>query len=617
VKPPRRAVNILAAAALAAIFVWFTWRDLTMFFSGDDMMNMYGAWNVNPWRLARAQFMIWLPVYRPLGGAVYRIFYAVFGFHPLPLYVFCWLMLAVNAVLAYRFFRELTGAAMLAFLALSLTLVHGNFQDLYTSAGTIYDRLWFLFTVLGIAVYARMRRKGGSVSWRDGLLVCAICVLSMDSKESGVALPVLLGCYELVFVLPGKAFRTWLREMWPLYLALAVLCAVFVFLRVDRTFELTVVSAYQPHFSPGLWLNHVGEYFSILSYRHVPFSGLTAGLVLAAMALAAGLLRSRAMIFGWLFFVITITPVALIASRPGYVLYVPELGLGLFIAGLVGAWGRAGASAYPTFAFVAITLAVTWFHLHNWPAPFDQRLSPEYRLTEQFRRNYPKMPSGSNLLFVKDEFPRDAFDLLFNLRLMYHDRSINAYRMDGPPDQQPDRKRPVTYDHVFTSDPGYYLELDNRNPDESIRLHILKDYTVGREMDIARRDHAAYVVSGVMDGDNPDPSRWTTPQTRLKFDLYPAPAVFSAKFWVPDFVAKTAARTMTVSVNGKQVGSLALSHDGMNEIAFPVPAEQITLNGYTIVDMDVANPWKDPAGIQYGVVLLRAGFEYLPHPDRP
>ena len=84
---------------LLVIFTWFTWRGMTAFYSGDDMMNMYGAWNLNPWRLGRALAMIWIPIYRPLGAVVYRIFYAVFGFHPLPLYIFCWLLLALNAVI--------------------------------------------------------------------------------------------------------------------------------------------------------------------------------------------------------------------------------------------------------------------------------------------------------------------------------------------------------------------------------------------------------------------------------------------------------------------------------------------------------------------------------------
>jgi hypothetical protein len=113
-----------------------------------------------------------------------------------------------------------------------------------------------------------------------------------------------------------------------------------------------------------------------------------------------------------------------------------------------------------------------------------------------------------------------------------------------------------------------------------------------------------------MDGDNPNPGRWTEPRAKLKFDVYPAPATFSLHFWAPDFVTKTAARTLTVSVNGKQIGSVPLAKDGMNDVAFPVTPDLIARNGFTLVDLDVSNPWKDSGGIEYGVVLLKAGFDY-------
>ena len=202
-----------------------------------------------------------------------------------------------------------------------------------------------------------------------------------------------------------------------------------------------------------------------------------------------------------------------------------------------------------------------------------------------------------------------SWDLAFSLRLLYKDPSILVHRTGGPPDQQPDPLHPIEYDHVFAEESGHYSELDRRNIAESIRLHILRDYTVGREMDAGRRDFDAYVVSGVWDGDASNPSRWTTPKAKLKFDLYPAPAFFTAKFWVPDFVAKPEVRTLSILVNGTEVASLTLDKDGMNEIRIPVPARLITANGFTIVDMNVANPYKDPAGNAYGVVLLRAGFE--------
>jgi hypothetical protein len=587
-----------ALAALLAIFTWFTWRGAAMFFSGDDMMNMYGAWTLNASRLGRSLIEIWIPVYRPLGAAVYRVFYAIFGFHPLPLYILCWLLLAANVVLAWRFLREVLPKPFAALTALSIVLVHGTFQDLYISAGTIYDRLSFLFIVLGLTIYARMKEKPGV---GDSALVCLMCILAMDSKESGIALPVLLAIYEVVFV------RRSFRSVAPLYAALTAISLIFVFLRVHRTPALTANAAYAPHASPTLWLTRIAEYFGILTYGHVSFTAVTVAAVLVVTAAIAVFLRDRAMIFGWLFFAVTVTPVALIASRPGYVLYVPELGLGIWFAGLL--W-RVGAERLPVAAFAVVTVATLWFHARNWPAPLSPADSPEFRLTEQFRREYPDLPKGAKLLFVSDAFPKPAFDLLFNLRMMYHDPTIRADRLEAPPDQQPDRKNPVTYDRVFVWESGRYLELDPRDPGESQRLHILKDYTVGRELDISRRDHAAYIVSGVMDGEGNDPSRWTTPQAKLKFDLYPAPASFSAKFWVPDFVAKTASRTLHILIDGKPLADYPLNHDGMNEPSFKVPPELITRNGYTIVDLNVENPYKDPAGTAFGVVLLRAGFVY-------
>ena len=606
----------LSLAALLAILTWFTWRGLTQYYSGDDMMNMYGAWKLNPWTLAKAQLFFWMPVYRPAGGAVYRLFYAAFGFHPEPLYVFSWLLLVVNAVLAWRWFRAISASAAVALIALSLTLVHGTFQDLYISAGTIYDRLWFLFTVLGLTLYAR-RDWRFRLSVQAQLGICLLCILSMSSKESGVALPVLLGLYELIFHFPEvrrqRALRAWLRDVAPLFATLAVISLVFVLLRVRHTPELATTPAYRPHASITLWLTRVADYLSLLTYHHVTFTIPTCALFLALLTAAAVLLRNREMIFGLAFFVVTITPVALIANRPGYVLYVPDLGLGLYFAAALGLLiGRIPLphKARDFAAFALIALAVTWFHQRNWPAPFDSEYSPERRLAEQLRRDYPKLPPQSKLLFVSDAFPKPAYDLLFTVRLLYQDDSIVVQRLDAPKDQQPDPQQPLAYDHVFVSSGSGYLELDNRDYAESVRLHILRDYAVGREMDARRRDFDAYVVAGVGEGDPGNPTRWTTPRATLKFDLYPAPARFTAKFWLPDFVAKTPGRTLSVLVNGKEIGTQPLNKEGMNELSFPVAPGQITPNGFTLVDMNVANPYKDPAGQEFGVVLLRAGFVY-------
>jgi len=605
-----------ALVLLLLIFTWFTWRGLTMFFSGDDMMNMYAAWNLNPWRLARAQVFIWMPVYRPVGGAIYWIFFALFGFHPEPLYTACWLLLVANLLLAYRWFRTLSATIPEALLALSLILVHGSFQDLYISAGTIYDRLWFLFTVLGLTAYAKRPRRSGGVpefSLVSQGTIVLLCLLSMSSKESGVALPLLCLCYEVIFYFPEVQkqglVRAWLRALAPLYSILAILSLVFIFGRVKHTPELALTPAYRPHASISVWLTRMSEYGAMLSYQHISFTAFSIGALLFAMAVLAVLLRNRVMLFGLAFFLITITPVALITARPGYVLYVPNLGLGLFFAAALAMLARRIPQG-EALAFVSVTIALTLFHARNWPAVLDTSYSPERRLTEQFRREYPTLPPGTKLLFVNDSFPKPAWDLLFNLRMLYGDKSIIVHRLEAPPDQRPDPKHPIDYDHVFVTEGGGYVELDNRNLQDSIRLHILRDYAVGRETDTGRRDFAAYVVSGVSDGEIGNPTRWTSPSAKLKFELYPAPAEFSAKFWLPDFVANSGSRTLAISVNGSEIGVLPLTHEGMNEISYPVPASLISRDGFTLVDMNVTNPYRDKSGQEFGVVLLRAGFRY-------
>lgn len=602
-------VERLAVAVLLVIFTWSTWRGLTQFYSGDDMMNMYGAWAQNPWRLTRAILLFWVPVYRPLGGGIYRLFYTVFGFHPEPLYLFCWLMLVANLVLAYRWFRIVSATVAEALIALSLILVHGSFQDLYISAGTIYDRLWFLFTVLGLTFYARWdRRFRLSIPAHFGLVL--ICILSMTSKESGVALPVLLFLYEVIFHYEDlrKAPRAWLRRLGPLFGVLGLIALISIY-RVNHTPELQMTPAYRPKLSIGLWFTRVAEYFGILAYGHLPFTAVTAAILLGLLVLAAILLRNRAMIFGLLLFIVTITPVALIAGRPGYVLYVPELGLGLALAALIGVAARRiplGEAA----ALVVVTAATTYSA--NRMEFYPTELSPERRLTEQFRRDYPTLPPTAKMLFVTDAFPRSAWDLAFNLRLLYHDQSMVVHRLEAPPDQQPDPAHPISYDHVFVVESGHYLELDNTDPKESLRLHILRDYAAGLEMDVHRRDYPGYIVSGFgASNDDPvNPILWTDPNAKMKFSLYPAQAVFSAKVWVPDFVAKPAGRSLTVLVNGKEVGVYPLTKDGMNDFAFLVAPGLITLNGFTIVEMNVSNPYKEAGGKELGVVFSRAGFRY-------
>ncbi len=610
--------EIACVAVLAAVLMCFTWRGLTMFFSSDDMMNMYKAWTTPAWKIWKAQLLPWMPISRPLGAAIYRVLYALFGFHPLPLYVLCWLLLIVNFFLAWRFFRIVAPSVFVAVVALSLTTVHGLFQDLYLNAGTIYDRLCFLFTVLAVITYAGARREKNGMSAGRVALLCLICLMAMNSKESGASVPAILFCYECIYLLPRiwqeRRWREWVRSIAPFYCLIAVIFGAFVIGRLSSASDIAGNPAYQAHFSLVFWLRNVAEYLGILVYRSVHFTDLSAASTLVAMLALAAVLRNRAMLFGWFYFVLAVMPVAFVPVRQGYVLYVPSIGLGLYVAEMIGlATQRIFRQSEPLgraqMAILAtLTLSVVWIHATHWPAPWRSADTPQWRLSDKMRREYPSLKPGARILFV-DHPAGNQYDLMFILRLLYHDRRIEVARLNGYPEVQPDRSRPLEFDHVFAEEQDTYVELDQRNVEESIRLNILQDYPPGRYFDVERGNAAGYVASGVMTSGRRGEGWWTTRSARLKFDIYPADSKLTLRFFAPQSVTSGKKRNLSVMVDGVTVGSAGLSREGMNDLVFAVPARLINASGFTIVELDVDDPYTE-GGQEYGVVLMRVSFEY-------
>jgi hypothetical protein len=593
----------ICVAALALIFMCFTWRAVTMFYTGDDMMNMYKAWTTPALKIWKAQIMPWMPLYRPLGAAVYRVSYCFFGFHPLPLYIFCWLLLIVNVFAAWRFFRVLAPSVFVALLALSLTLVHGSFQDLYLSAGTIYDRLCFLFTVLAVIVYAHARRVA---------LLCFICLMAMNSKESGAVVPAILFVYECIYHLPRvwreKKVREWIRSIAPFYCVVGVIAAAFFIGRIRGTQDLAANAAYQPHASIDFWLTNVAGYLSELSYHAIHFTPGATVVLLAAMFALAAWLRNRAMLFGWFYFLIGITPVALISARPDYVLYVPYSGLGLYAAALIGV--PALNFRAQTAILVCATALMTWIHASHWPPAWVVKDSPEWRLADKMRRDYPTLRRGATFLFADDFGAGNNYDTMFILQLLYRDPTLEVSKLHGPAEVRPDRSRPFRFDHVFTTGDDTYVELDSRNIEESIRLNILKDYTPGRTFNTEHADSIGYVVSGVRTLGQGSNGWWTMQSGRLKFDVYPADSVLTLEFFVPHTVATGKQRLLSVIVDGEKAGTVDLTKEGMHDDQFPVPARAINASGFTIVELNVDDPYRE-GDEQYGVVLREAAFDYV------
>jgi hypothetical protein len=195
----RRLKFITVIAAIAAWFFGNAWRGLTESFSGDDMMNLYHAWDFPLRHLIVANLTPFNRVYRPAGAVFYRGLYDIFGLHPMPFRIAIYGLLLLNIALIYWLAKLLSGSTEIGILAALLGAYHNRALDIYVSGGTVYDVLCFSFYVAAVCVYIRARQAGEFMGWRSSALFLALNVLALNSKEMGATLPVVLLAYELLY----------------------------------------------------------------------------------------------------------------------------------------------------------------------------------------------------------------------------------------------------------------------------------------------------------------------------------------------------------------------------------------------------------------------------------
>lgn len=128
---------------------------------------------------------------------------------------------------------------------------------------------------------------------------------------------------------------------------------------------------------------------------------------------------------------------------------------------------------------------MTVWHRRHWSLPWPIDSSREYRLTYQFKHDFPVLPKGARLLFVKDGYPPELYDILLTLRLLYGDKGLVVQRTDALAAQKPDFVKLNNYDHVFVRSDDQFVGLDNKDVASSIKLNIPNDYEAGRSMIIA------------------------------------------------------------------------------------------------------------------------------------
>lgn len=636
----RNLLPVLAGLFIACFFLFFTWRGLLVYYTGDDLMNLYGYWSKPLSALVKGNIFFWTPYYRPFCGIIYRSLFAIFGFNPYPEYVVFFGAMLGNLLLAYRLFKRLGGSAEIGAIATLLYCFHGKLDYLYYNGGSMYDVFCFLFYASALLIYLRARSEGRFLSaWETvGFLVCLVC--SINSKEMGVTLPVMVLVYELLFHTPDfrslRALIRWCFREGRMAL-LGGLC-VLIYLPAKLGADgIAQDVAYVPRYTLARWLEDTGNYLGDLLYRNnsalplgiTPLTPLQVAAFYATLIVIALWMRSRVVWFGLLFFAITALPVSFIPARLGFVLYIPLAGLALYAAvclvrfkdslcRLIGdALDRPivpSGVITSVVLFLVTALVMGAIDYRYWQQAPDPKYSSFKNTVADFSQLYPSLPHGSRLLFVRSPFDPN-WDLVFVLRMYYHDPDIFITDLNGPPAQRIPLNRLPRYDHIFDYLDGHYIELDNTDAALSVQLHLLKvanpDYAFGENMTIGKPGASQYIVKGVLVGDPKSDGFWTLDEPEFKFLLSSVQHhVFREHFFLPRETLKdTGPLIVDYYVNGHLLDQARFPKDGDVIYQHEVPVDWLKTGAITTVQMRVHNPYIAPRDhARLGVLLRSAGF---------
>ncbi len=451
---------------------------LGCYFDWDDVGNIdYHYYQRPPSEALERSVLFFLPYRRPVGGCLYLSLYALFGTaDALPYYATGLLIFAANTALFFWLLLRLTGSIPLATLAGAIASLHGALREIWYNFGTVYDQLAFGLMLVSFHLY--MSHFGKERRKRRALLGAALVVyiLAIGGKEMAVTLPALLLAWEWIYARNGR--RRSARLLSP-FLRLLPFFAVAIAAAIGRTRSNPFESPlFVYHFDETIFAN-LADYVGRLTYgAFVPAIWQLLTLFVAMLA-AALLLRSRHMLFGWIWFLAALSPVLPLPRTSGFFLYIPMAGLGLYLGALLAELGgriwKAATDDRPAIrrfrvaaaaAGVLLCLAglVKLHHArvlhdvtHTFLIPGEARRNFEH----DFFARYPSFKDGAALLFLRD--PYNDWALHQAIHLYYRKPQTGLEVWAGPNrdlEAFSHRVKVVPEYHVFDYIDGKLVEVD-------------------------------------------------------------------------------------------------------------------------------------------------------------
>src|SRR5579883_1533154 len=438
-------------ALAGGVVVWLlvqTWQGLFTGFSPDDIMNMYWAWTEPLGRLIVANFFPFASnSYRPLGAVIYRVSFAIFGLRPFPLRILIYILLLVNAWLVFRLARRLTGSREIAALAAFLMSYHHELGDVYTNTGTIFDVVGCTFYALTLLYYANVRARGRVVGWHYVVLYLLVAA-TLNSKEIGASLPVVLLAYDWIYFKPLAKWRTLARwaalDLAPIWMAAAV-TALSIARKISQGSHFAGNPDYSLRLSVAQCFDTTGKYLGELMWQRQPLPPAAVIAVFGALITIAVIARRKHIWFCVAFVLIGPLPVNFIVSRSLFAIYVVLMPWSILAAALLvetrdwlyaRIWKRPVLPPdtwEPERVFLFLAGALMLWNVGGNDAPIGWNVArPSNSLVHASIRGLRNMrlkPSSEDkILLLDDRFTKDDWIPVLLLRMNYRNPQLSIDR---------------------------------------------------------------------------------------------------------------------------------------------------------------------------------------------
>jgi hypothetical protein len=301
---------------------------------------------------------------------------------------------------------------------------HAWLVDLYYSSGTLYELLCFAFYFAAFGYYLAIRGTGARLTLRQWAVFLALYVCALDSKELAVTLPLAVACYEWTWHGPKWDFRGSVLT--------ALLTIPYVIGKLTGPESLTANPAYRPAISAARYMHTFHLYLNVLFYQDHFFRDANEILLMTAMLALALWQRSRPLLFAWCFVLFSVLPFIFLPHYSGFFIYLPMAGWALYAAtALVMLREKIVPALPPAVLFLAVALVLAPLHARESGKSmrvFSGAQLPTTETSAELLRVQPALPLGAHLFFQADPFPQGTYYLVFLVRLLYDDLTLQVAR---------------------------------------------------------------------------------------------------------------------------------------------------------------------------------------------